>query len=151
MTIRQTTISSLVVAALSLGVAGGVALAAEDSPPSQSPGAPTSGHPSVLTETECSGVWKDAASGSDVLTGDKAGGYVTDFKQADADQDGNISQAEFSEACKKGLIKPEHAESAKMGKDVGTHPGTVGEKPELDTSKTVQPPRKSPTTGGDNN
>ena len=102
MTIRQTTISSLVVAALSLGVAGGVALAAEDSPPSQSPGAPTSGHPSVLTDTECSGVWKDAASGGDVLTGDKAGSYVTDFKQADADQDGNISQAEFSEACKKG-------------------------------------------------
>ena len=149
MTIRQTTISSLLVAALSLGVSGGVALAAEDSPPSQSPGAPTSGHPSVLTETECSGVWKDAASGGDVLTGDKAGGYVTDFKQADADQDGNISQAEFSEACKKGLIKPEHAESAKMGKDVGTHAGTVGEKPELDTSKIVQPPRKSPTTGGD--
>ena len=58
MTVRLTTISSLVVAALSLGVAGGVALAAEDSPPSQSPGAPTSGHPSVLTDTECSGVWK---------------------------------------------------------------------------------------------
>ena len=146
MTIRQTTISSLAVAALSLGVAGGLALAAEDSSPSQSP----SGHPSVLTETECSGVWKDAASGGDVLTGDKAGGYVTDFTQADADQDGNISKAEFGEACKKGLIKPEHAESAKMGKDVGTHPGTVGEKPELDTSKIVQPPRKSPTTGGDN-
>jgi hypothetical protein len=103
----------------------------------------------VLTETECSGVWKDAASGGDVLTGDKAGGYVTDFTQADADQDGKISKAEFSEACKKGLIKPEHAESAKMGKDVGTHPGTVGEKPELDTSKIVQPPRRSPTTGGD--
>ena len=85
-----------------------------------------------------------------MLTGDKAGSYVTDFKQADADQDGNISQAEFSEACKKGLIKPEHAESAKMGKDVGTHAGTVGEKPELDTSKIVQPPRKSPTTSGDN-
>jgi hypothetical protein len=104
----------------------------------------------VLTEIECSGVWKDAASGGDVLTGDKAGGYVTDFKQVDADQDGNLSQAEFSEACKKGLIKPEHAESAKMGKDIGTHPGTVGEKPELDTSKIVQPPRKSPTTGGGN-
>ena len=149
MTTRQTTISSLVVAALSL-VVGGVALAAEDSPQSQSPGAPTSEHPSVLTETECSGVWKDAASGGDVLTGDKVVGYVMDFKQADADQDGNISQAEFSEACKKGLIKPEHAESAKMGKDVDTHAGTVGEKPELDTSKIVQPPRKSPTTGGDN-
>ena len=151
MTIWQTIIiSSLVVGTLSFGVVGGVVFAAEDSQPSQSPGTPPSGHPSVLTETECSGVWKDAASGSDVLTGDKAGGYVTDFKQADADQDGNISQAEFSEACKKGLIKPEHAESAKMGKDIGSHPGAVGEKPELDSSKIVQPPRRSPTTGGDN-
>ena len=85
-----------------------------------------------------------------MLSGDKAGSYVTDFKQADADQDGNISQAEFNEACKKGLIREEHVESAKMGKEVGTHTGSVGEKPELDTSKIVQPPRKSPTTGGDN-
>ena len=61
----------------------------------------------------------DAVSGGDLLTGDEAAGYITDFKQADTDQDGKI----VKKACEKGLIRPEHAESAKMGKDIGTHPG----------------------------
>jgi hypothetical protein len=139
------TMKAVVTMILGLMLSSGLAYAADTSPSS-----PTTGHPAVLTDTECNGVWMDAAGGADVLAGDKAGGYVTDFKQADANQDGNISQAEFKEACKKGLIKAEHAESAKMGKDVGTHAGTVGEKPALDTSKIVQPPRKSPATGGDN-
>jgi len=139
------TMKAVVTMILGLMLSSGLAYAADTSPSS-----PTTGHPAVLTDTECKGIWMDAAGGGDVLAGDKAGGYVTDFKQADANQDGNISQAEFKEACKKGLIRAEHAESAKMGKDVGTHAGTAGEKPELDTSKIVQPPRKSPTTGGDN-
>ena len=136
---------AVVTTTLGLLLSSGLAYAADTSPSS-----PTTGHPALLTDTECKGVWMDAAGGGDVLAGDKVGGYVSDFKQADANQDGNISQAEFKEACKKGLIREEHMESAKMGKDVGTHAGTVGEKPELDTSKIVQPPRKSPTTGGDN-
>ena len=121
---------------LGLMLSSGLAYAA-DNPPlqGQSPSGPTSGHPTVLTDTECNGVWMDAASGGDVLTGDKAGGYISDFKQADADQDGKISQTEFKEACKKGLIKPEHAESAKMGKDVGTHPGGAGEAPPVESGK----------------
>jgi hypothetical protein len=77
----------------------------------------------------------DAVSGGDVLTPDKAAGYISDFKQADANQDGKISQTEFKEACKKGLVKPEHAESAKMGKDVGSHPGGVGEAPSVQSGK----------------
>ena len=95
---------------LTVGLILGSGLAyAADNPPvqGQSPSGPSSGHPTVLTDTECSGVWKDAASGGDVLTGDKAGGYISDLKQADADQDGNISQTEFQQACKKGLIKAE--------------------------------------------
>ena len=123
---------------LTVGLILGSGLAyAADNPPvqGQSPSGPSSGHPTVLTDTECSGVWKDAASGGDVLTGDKAGGYISDLKQADADQDGNISQTEFQQACKKGLIKPEHAESAKMGKDEGTHPGNVGQTPPVESGK----------------
>ena len=84
----------------------------------QSPSGPISGHPTVLTDTECNGVWMDAVSGGDVLTGDKAAGYITDFKQADTDQDGKISH-----------------ESAKMGKDVGTHPGGAGEAPPVESGK----------------
>jgi hypothetical protein len=65
--------------------------------------------------------------GGDILTKDKAAGYISDFAKADANHDGKISQAEFREACKKGWVRAEHAESAKMGKDEGSHPGNVGD------------------------
>ena len=38
-------------------------------------------------------------------------------------------------------------ESAKMGKEEGTHKGSVGEKPELDTSKITGGDTEQPTTG----
>jgi hypothetical protein len=79
MTKRRTMMLSVAVAALSLGVAGGITLAAEDSPVT---GAPPAG------------------------------------------------------------------ESAKMGKEQGTHVGPAqGVMPGTETSKIVQPPRRSPTTG----
>lgn len=121
---------AIIVTALGFMLSSGLVYAAE-----QSPSGPSSGHPAVLTDAECNGVWMDAVSGGDVLTPDKAGGYISDFKQADTNQDGKISQAEFKEACKKGLVKPEHAESAKMGKDVGSHPGSVGETPSVPSGK----------------
>ncbi len=41
-------------------------------------------------------------------------------------------------------------DSAKMGKEEGTHTGPgQGVTPESDTSKIVQPPRKNPTNGGE--
>ena len=101
----------------------------------ESPRAPKSAHPAVLTDAECNGVWKDAVGGGDILTRDKAAGYISDFAKADANRDGNISQTEFRKACKKGLVRAEHAESAKMGKDEGTHPGNVGETPAVQSGK----------------
>ena len=97
---------------------------------------PKSGHPAVLTDAECNGVWKDAVSGGDVLTRGKAAGYISNFAKADANRDGKISQTEFSEACKKGLVRAEHAESAKMGKEGGTHHGGAGESPSVKSGKT---------------
>ena len=38
----------------------------------------------------------------------------------------------FDFDLEKGLIKPEHAKSAKMGKEEGTHPGNVGETPAVE-------------------
>ena len=72
---------AVIITTLGLMLSSGLAYAAD----TQSPSGPTSGHPTVLTDTECNGVWMDAVSGGDVLTGDKAGGYISDFKQADAD------------------------------------------------------------------
>ena len=85
----------------------------------KSPGGPKSGHPAVLTEIKCNGVWTDAVSGGDVLTRDKAAGYISSLAKADTNRDGKITQTEFREACKKGLVRAEHAEWAKMGKDKG--------------------------------
>ena len=90
MTKRRTMILSVAVAALSLDVAGGVTLAAEDSP--------TTGADSPATGAEES---------------------------------------------------PTTGESAKMGKEEGTHTGAgQGVTPEHDTSKIDQPARRNPTTGG---
>ena len=101
----------------------------------ESPRAPKSGHPTALTAAECNGVWHDAVSGVDFLTRDKAADYISDFAKADANRDGRISQTEFRQACKKGLVKAEHAESAKMGKDEGTHPGGAGDSPPVQSGK----------------
>jgi hypothetical protein len=47
-------------------------------------------------------------------------------------------------------LAAEDSESAKMGKEEGTHVGPAqGVTPGTETSKIVQPPRKSPTTGGE--
>jgi hypothetical protein len=61
--------------------------------------------------------------------------------------------AELSEACKakrEARAKKNAEESAKMGKEEGTHtePGH-GAPPESDTSKVDQPARRNPTTGND--
>ena len=99
------------------------------------PSGPKSGHPAVLTHAECNGVWKDAVRGVSFLYRDKAAGYISDFAKADANRDGKISQTEFRQACKKGLVRAEHAGSAKMGKDEGTIRGGVGESPPVQSGK----------------
>ncbi len=101
----------------------------------ESPRAPKSGHPTVLTAAECNGIWHDAVSGDDFLTRDKAAGYISDFAKADLNHDGKISKIEFREACRHGLVRAEHAESAKMGKDEGTHPGGAGDSPPVQSGK----------------
>ena len=91
--------------------------------------------PPCLLDAECNGVWTDAVSGGDVLTRDKAAGYISSFAKADTNRDGKITQTEFREACKKGLVRAEHAELAKMGKDEGTYHGGVGESPSVKSGK----------------
>jgi hypothetical protein len=45
------------------------------------------------------------AGGSDSLSYDKVGPYITNLKQADPDGDGQVTKAEFMGACKMGLVK----------------------------------------------
>ena len=66
----------------------------------------TSGRPSAaLTPDQCQQVWGQAVPSGDALPEASATPFIVNFKQADTDQDGSISQAEFNAACAKGLVK----------------------------------------------
>jgi len=72
-----------------------------------------------LTQSECSSLWQQAASGNaSGLTESQASAYVTDFKAANPDGDTTIDQNEWMAACNKGLIKNSSSS--------GNSPGTSG-------------------------
>jgi hypothetical protein len=57
-----------------------------------------------LSQSECSSLWQQAASGNaSGLTESQASAYVTDFKAANPDGDTTIDQNEWMAACNKGL------------------------------------------------
>jgi hypothetical protein len=75
--------------------------------------AATVGRPNaVLSEASCVAAWHRAAGeeqtrfhrGHDGLLPVNARGIVTNFQQADTNEDGKVSQAEFLEACKLGVV-----------------------------------------------
>ena len=70
------------------------------------PSAPKSGHPAVLTNAECNGVWKDAVGGGDILTRDKAAGYISDFAKADANRDGKFHKPSLGKLAKRVWSEP---------------------------------------------
>jgi hypothetical protein len=58
-----------------------------------------------MSQADCTAAWNKldpAKAGS--VTQSQATGTVTDFKAADANNDGKLSQAEFTAACNKGLV-----------------------------------------------
>ena len=73
----------------------------------------TAGRPgAVLSEADCTAVWH-SATGDELtrfhrdhanLSPALAKGIVTNFQQADSDNDGSVSWAEFVQACKLGLV-----------------------------------------------
>jgi hypothetical protein len=75
--------------------------------------AATVGRPNgVLNEVSCVAAWQRAAGedhtrfhrSQERLVPVNAKGIVTNFQQADADGDGKVSEIEFMEACKLGLV-----------------------------------------------
>src|SRR5262245_17958528 len=59
----------------------------------------------ALTPDRCQQVWSQAVPAGDALPQANAAPFIVNFKQADSNQDGAISQAEFDAACAKGLVK----------------------------------------------
>lgn len=58
-----------------------------------------------MSQAECTAAWtKLDASKAGSVAQSQAQGVVTDFKAADANNDGKLTQAEFMTACDKGLV-----------------------------------------------
>jgi hypothetical protein len=93
-------------ASLIILFSAGAALAADTD-------AGTAGRPNaVLSEATCVAAWHRAAGeeqtrfhrGHDSLLPVNARGIVTNFHQADTNEDGKVSQDEFLEACRLGVV-----------------------------------------------
>jgi hypothetical protein len=106
--------------ALAMLLGAGYAFAGAGAPgPEGSQAAPP--RPGALfDETKCQDVWTKAAGGSDSLSYDKVGPYITNLKQADPDGDGQVTKTEFMGACKMGLVKEEPSEPADTTRGGGT-------------------------------
>jgi|SRR5581483_3282701 len=58
-----------------------------------------------MSRAECTAAWtKLDASKTGSVSQSQAQGVVTEFKAADANNDGKLTQAEFMAACDKGLV-----------------------------------------------
>jgi hypothetical protein len=53
----------------------------------------------------CQYIWAKAVGGGSSLSYQKAGPYIKNPKLADPDSDNEISETEFMNACKEGLVQ----------------------------------------------
>jgi hypothetical protein len=75
-----------------------------------------------LSQSKCDSVWNQAnPGGAATITEAQAQPYVTDVKAANPDGDGTLDKAEFSAACKKGLVT---AMAGDTGSDTAPAPKT---------------------------
>jgi hypothetical protein len=65
----------------------------------------TSPSSTKMSQSDCTAAWtKLDASKSNSVSQTQAQGVVTDFKAADTNNDGKLTQTEFMAACDKGLV-----------------------------------------------
>lgn len=93
----------------------------------QTSGTTTGGANAKMTSAECQSVWNKAAGSgaSGTLTQTQAQAYVQDFKRADANSDGSLSNAEFTTACQNGMVKDTASTGSGSG-STSTGSGTTG-------------------------
>jgi hypothetical protein len=104
--------------ALALLMSTGVTFAGPGAGPPKEPADPTAGRPSaILDDAKCTSVWSAAQKSGDTLSEGQAAPFVTNFKLIDADGNGTISEAEFKDGCKKGLVQEAAAPQQPSGKE----------------------------------
>ena len=100
--------------ALAVLMSAGYAFAGGGAPVPPTPaGGESSGRPgAVLDDAKCQTVWGLTERQGDVLSEDKAAPFIVNFKMVDSDGNGKISQAEFQQGCKNGLVQEASAGAA---------------------------------------
>jgi sporulation protein YlmC with PRC-barrel domain len=79
------------------------------------PADPASGRPgAMLDDAKCASVWNLMERDGDTLSEGKAAPFVVNFKLVDTNADGKISEAEFKDGCKKGLVQEATAEGTQQ-------------------------------------
>jgi hypothetical protein len=96
----------------------GLAFAGPGAGPPQEPADPAAGRPSaILDDAKCTSVWNAAQKSGDTMSEGQAAPFVTNFKLIDADGNGSISETEFKDGCKKGLVQEAAAPQQPSGKE----------------------------------
>lgn len=95
-------------------LSAGYALAGGGAPvPSQPAGGNPSGRPTaILDDAACADVWSHTQREGDTLSEGQAAPFIVNFNLVDADGNGQISEAEFKDGCKKGLVQSASAEGS---------------------------------------
>ena len=84
----------------------GFALAGPGAGEPTTPADPSSGRPAaILDDAKCANVWSLTQRQGDALSEGEAAPFVVNFKLVDANGDGKISEAEFKDGCKQGLVQ----------------------------------------------
>jgi hypothetical protein len=87
-------------------MSAGYALAGPGAGQPTTPADPSSGRPTaVLDDAACSNVWSLTQRQGDTLSEGEAAPFIVNFKLVDANSDGKISEAEFKDGCKQGLVQ----------------------------------------------
>jgi hypothetical protein len=96
-----------------------------------------------MSQAECTATWNKldtAKSGS--VSQSQAQGVVTNFKAADSNNDGKLSQAEFMAACDKGLVTATAATGSGARGMTGNESGSSSTTPGTNTPSRPTPPKK---------
>lgn len=137
---RLATLTTLLVLA---GV--GPALAGPGSGEPRQPSDPPSGRPAaILDDAKCADVWSATQRDGDELSQGQAAPYIVNFGQVDANGDGKISEAEFKDGCKQGLVQEAAATQKPSGETVPQSTDPVQELPDSSSGGAMPAPETLP-------